>query len=62
MKCHANIYFRNNATSDDVPDSDLMDIDDITPNTNNAHKTIFFNRVRSNMIATVIKNNLISES
>eukprot|EP00957_Ditylum_brightwellii_P167668 12764279-Ditylum_brightwellii.AAC.1 len=38
-----------------------MDIADITPSTDDAHKRIFYKRVRSNMIATAIKNNLTSE-
>eukprot|EP00957_Ditylum_brightwellii_P098684 7516971-Ditylum_brightwellii.AAC.2 len=62
MKHHANQYFSADETTDDVPTLDAMDIADITPNTDNAHKRIFYKRVRSNMIATAIKNNLNSES
>eukprot|EP00957_Ditylum_brightwellii_P162918 12405924-Ditylum_brightwellii.AAC.1 len=51
MKCHANRSFRDNATTVNAPASDLMNIMDITPNTDNNHKKIFFNRVRFNMIA-----------
>eukprot|EP00957_Ditylum_brightwellii_P068413 5194096-Ditylum_brightwellii.AAC.1 len=62
MKRHAYRYFGDDATKDNVPASDAMDIADIMPSTDNAHKRIFYKRVRSNMITTSIKNNLTSES
>eukprot|EP00957_Ditylum_brightwellii_P077017 5853207-Ditylum_brightwellii.AAC.1 len=62
MKRRAHRYFGDDATIDDVPASDAMNIVDITPSTEDAHKRIFYKRVRSNMIATVIKNNLTLES
>eukprot|EP00957_Ditylum_brightwellii_P106951 8159536-Ditylum_brightwellii.AAC.1 len=62
MKRHVNCYFSADKTTDDVPSSDAMDIADITPNTDNAYKRILYKRVRSNMIAMAIKNNLTSES
>eukprot|EP00957_Ditylum_brightwellii_P035568 2696879-Ditylum_brightwellii.AAC.1 len=46
MKHHANCYFGDDATSDDVPASNAMSIADITPHSNNDHKKIFYNRVR----------------
>eukprot|EP00957_Ditylum_brightwellii_P178452 13592912-Ditylum_brightwellii.AAC.1 len=42
MKRHANRYFGDDALSDDVSASDLMDIADITPSMDNNHKRIFF--------------------
>eukprot|EP00957_Ditylum_brightwellii_P211198 15365880-Ditylum_brightwellii.AAC.1 len=62
MKCHTNRYFGDDATSDNAQSSDSMNIANITPSTDNDHKKIFFNRVRSNMIEMAIKNNLTSES
>eukprot|EP00957_Ditylum_brightwellii_P048299 3665644-Ditylum_brightwellii.AAC.1 len=62
MKCHAHHYFGDDAMTDDVPALDAMNIADITPSTDDAHKRIFYKRVQSNMIATAIKNNLTSES
>eukprot|EP00957_Ditylum_brightwellii_P170020 12941279-Ditylum_brightwellii.AAC.1 len=44
MKQNANRYFGNSATTDDVPASTAMNILDITPNTNNDYKSIFYNR------------------
>eukprot|EP00957_Ditylum_brightwellii_P042201 3195904-Ditylum_brightwellii.AAC.1 len=62
MKRHAQCYFGDGATTDNVPALDAMDIADITPSTDDANKRIFYKRVLSNMIATVIKNNLTLES
>eukprot|EP00957_Ditylum_brightwellii_P094473 7193703-Ditylum_brightwellii.AAC.1 len=62
MKCHTHRYFGDDVTTDDVPALDAMDIADTMPSTDNAHIRIFYKRVRSNMMATAIKNNLTSES
>eukprot|EP00957_Ditylum_brightwellii_P068620 5209887-Ditylum_brightwellii.AAC.1 len=62
MKCHTHCYFGDNAMMDNVPALDTMDITDITPSIDDAHKRTFYKRVRSNMIATAIKNNLTLES
>eukprot|EP00957_Ditylum_brightwellii_P012824 968931-Ditylum_brightwellii.AAC.1 len=61
IKCHAHCYFGEVAMTDNVPALDAMDIVDIAPSMDNTHKKIFYKRVRSNMIATVIKNNLTSD-
>eukprot|EP00957_Ditylum_brightwellii_P077559 5893726-Ditylum_brightwellii.AAC.1 len=50
MKRHAHHYFGDNAMTNDVSALDAMNIADITPSTDNAHKRIFYKRVRSNMI------------
>eukprot|EP00957_Ditylum_brightwellii_P045262 3431622-Ditylum_brightwellii.AAC.1 len=55
MKRHTHRYFGDDATTDNIPASDAMDIADITPSTDNAHKRIFYKRVWLNMIATAIK-------
>eukprot|EP00957_Ditylum_brightwellii_P037600 2843709-Ditylum_brightwellii.AAC.1 len=62
MKCHTHHYFGDDTMMDNVPALDAMDIADITPSTDDAHKRIFYKIVRSNMIATAIKNNLTLES
>eukprot|EP00957_Ditylum_brightwellii_P042407 3210808-Ditylum_brightwellii.AAC.1 len=48
MKRHTHCYFGDNAMTDDVPASDAMDIADIMPSTDDAHKRIFYKRVQSN--------------
>eukprot|EP00957_Ditylum_brightwellii_P160110 12187820-Ditylum_brightwellii.AAC.1 len=62
MKHHAHCYFGDDAMMGDVPALDAMDITGIMPSTDNAHERIFYKRVRSNMIATAVKNNLPLES
>eukprot|EP00957_Ditylum_brightwellii_P124675 9502658-Ditylum_brightwellii.AAC.1 len=62
MKCYVHRYFGDDTTTGDVPVSDAVNIADIMPSTDNAHKRIFYKRVQSNMIATAIKNNLTLES
>eukprot|EP00957_Ditylum_brightwellii_P063577 4826281-Ditylum_brightwellii.AAC.1 len=44
MKRCANRYFGNNATADNVPASNAMNIADIIPNTDIDQKKLFFNR------------------
>eukprot|EP00957_Ditylum_brightwellii_P018717 1406502-Ditylum_brightwellii.AAC.1 len=44
MKRHAHCYFGDDATTDNVPALDAINIADITPSTDNAHKRIFYKR------------------
>eukprot|EP00957_Ditylum_brightwellii_P192613 14664917-Ditylum_brightwellii.AAC.1 len=61
MKRNSHHYYGDDATTDNVPASDATDIADITLSTDDAHKRIFYKRVRSSMIASAIKNNLTSK-
>eukprot|EP00957_Ditylum_brightwellii_P166453 12670348-Ditylum_brightwellii.AAC.1 len=45
MKRHVSCIFGDDATLDDVPASNAMNIADITPHSDNDHKKIFYNRM-----------------